>query len=152
MLKINASYGLKEGRPNFGSESALCSVEMEVSDSITEDELKRKIHSAFCIVREQCTAEISLAGEAHAPESASEDGNGQGLTEPPVYRRDPKAAKASNRQLKYITDMWTQGGGSISDLNARVRDEYGVQGLYELEKRQASDLVDRLKKETKKAA
>ena len=59
MLKINASYGLKEGRPGYGSESALCSVEMEVSDNITADDLKQKIHSAFCIVREQCKEELA---------------------------------------------------------------------------------------------
>jgi len=40
----------------------------------------------------------------------------------------------------------------VSDLNARIREEFGCDGLYELDRKQASRLLDQLKQETKKAA
>lgn len=143
MLKINASYGLKEGRPNYGSESALCSVEMEVTDSISATELKQKIHSAFCIVREQCREEIS----------GTQTDNGEiPAAHAKPKQADKRDAAVSNAQIRYAIDLWTQGGGQLSALNARVRDEFGIDGLYELTKRQASGLLDKLKLETRKAA
>lgn len=147
MLKINASYGLKEGRPNFGSESALCSVEMEVSDSISPDELKRKIHSAFCIVREQCRVELSANGNVERPGPADPGANEVPL--PPARGN----GKASNKQIKFITDICSQRGMSLSELNADVRKRFGVEGLYDLDKKQASTLLDELNgKPQRKAA
>ena len=148
MLKINASYGLKEGRPGYGSESALCSVEMEVSDNVTADDLRQKIHSAFCIVREQCKEELA----------SGENGNGKPKLEVHDRRRDAGAtspnspAKASNRQIKFITDLANRQGMALSDLNGRIRERFGLDGIYDLDKKQASTVVDLLKGFEKKAA
>ena len=92
-------------------------------------------------------------GRAH--ELANGSGNGSGPVQAPAP--EPKASDkrntaASNAQLRYLTDLWTQGGGQISELNARIRQEFGVEGLYELKRKQASTLLDKLKTESKKAA
>jgi len=146
MLKINASYGLKEGRANYGSESALCSVEMEVSDSISAEELKRKIHSAFCIVREQCKAELSANGNGEHPGLGDPGSNTVDL--PPTRGN----GKASNKQIKFITDLANRQGIGLSEMNARIRERFGIDSLYDLDKKQASAVLDGLKGAEKKAA
>jgi len=116
MLKINASYGLKEGRPNFGSESALCSVEMEVSDSISANELKGKIHGAFCIVREQVRDELSSNDNGNGKQTGLADPGANSVPMPPARN----GTKASNKQVKFLTDLATRRGISLADLNADI--------------------------------
>jgi hypothetical protein len=86
------------------------------------------------------------------------NGNGKPKAIPYDRRRDSggaspnSPAKASNRQIKYLTDLWTQGGGQIGDLNTRIQNEFHVDGLYDLDRKQASALLDQLKQECRKAA
>jgi hypothetical protein len=54
--------------------------------------------------------------------------------------------------VKFITDLATQRGLSLSDLNARVSQRFGVAGLYDLDKKQASSLLDELNGKQRKAA
>jgi hypothetical protein len=145
MLKINASYGLKEGRPNYGSESALCSVEMELSDSVSAEELKLKIHDAFCIVREQVGAELTAngSGSSAADDRARESSRGD---------RRPMQGRATHKQISFLCDVARDRGVEISELNARARELYGVDGLYSLTKADASKLIDSLKGERRRAA
>ena len=44
----------------------------------------------------------------------------------PARRTNGTGEKASNKQIKFITDIATQRGMSLSDLNADVRHRYGV--------------------------
>ena len=60
--------------------------------------------------------------------------------------------RASNRQIKFITDLASRNGLSLVDLNTDIRDAYGVDGLYDLSRKQASSLLDRLNARNRKAA
>ena len=59
--------------------------------------------------------------------------------------------KASNRQIKYLTDLATQKGIGLSELNAEVQRRFGVPGIYDLGRREASTLLDELKDRRKAA-
>jgi hypothetical protein len=146
MLKAIVSYSKKIPVPDsqFSSQGFSLSLETEVL-ATDPAAIQAKLHETYELVR--ATVEQELAngnGNGHAvkpPEAAT-----------PPAQRPATIDKASNKQVAYITSLWTSGGGQISDLNARIRQQFGVNGLFELDKRTASQFVDELKREQKKAA
>ena len=132
------------GDTQFSSQGFSLTLRTEIVES-EPAAIQARLHETFALVKSQVEAELA-------------NGNGKPTQEMHDRRRDPggtspnSPAKASNRQIKYLTDLWTQGGGQISDLNARIKDEFGVPGLYELDRKQASSLLDQLKRECRKAA
>jgi hypothetical protein len=148
-LIANVSFSKKvpvEGQ-QFSSQGYSLSLQTEITET-EPAAIQTKLHQTFELVKSQVEHELANGNGNGKPKQES----GHTPTQPPVYHRKADTAKASNRQIKYLTDLWTQGGGQISDLNARIRQDYGVQGMYELDKKQASDLLDQLQKESKKAA
>jgi len=74
-------------------------------------------------------------------------GGERGGASPPAVEE-----KVEAHRVAHITSLWEQGGGKIGQLNARIRDEYGVEALQELSKEQASALLDQFRDEIKKKA
>ena len=147
MLKAIVNYSKKvPAEEQYSSQGYSLSLETELPET-DPAAIQARLSATFALVRDQVEHELANGnGATKRPD------DGHTPTQAPVYRRAKNAAKASNAQVKYVTDLWTAGGGPISDLNARIRQDYGVQGLYDLDKKQASDLLNQLKKETKKAA
>jgi len=121
-----------------------CSVSLQTE--ITEAEpvaIQARLHETFELVRDQVEQELA---NGKPKQDAYDRRRDTGGTSP------NSAGKASNRQIKYLTDLWTQGGSQISDLNARIQHKFGLQGIYDLDRKQASALLDQLKNECRKAA
>ncbi len=146
MLKLSTSYSKKVPVPDqeFSSQSYHASVELELSDALEPEQVQQKIHETFELVRQAVETELTgnktdlaIVPKTPATQAAPQNGNG------PV-------GKASNRQIRYIMDLATQQGYELTALNAHVRKLYGVASLYDLDKKQASKLLDSLKQ--KKAA
>ena len=135
MLKLSASYSKKvpvEGQ-DFSSQSYHASVELELSDALTSAEIQTQIHETFALVRTAVENELKGKPAAVAtPRRVAPAAN-------PV-----SVGKASNKQIKFITDLASQQGYELGALTARVRELYGVAGLYDLDKKQASALLDSL--------
>ena len=137
MLKLNASYSKKvpvEGQ-EFSSQQYHAAVELELSDASEPGELATRIHETFALVRDSVEREL----------------HGQAV---PVPARDvPQrrgGEKASNRQVQFLTDLALRKGHTPASLTALVQEQYGVAGLYDLDRKQASRLIDTLSQ--KKAA
>lgn len=137
MLKLNASYSKKvPTSEQFSSQSYHCSVEVELSDAATPEQLQTKIHDTFALVRDAVESELhgkpaakpEPTAQAAGPESAK-----------------PDASKASNKQVSYLLSLARTRGLTISALNARVQDKFKVESIYELARKDASRLVDELK-------
>ena len=137
MLKLNASYSKKvPTSEQFSSQSYHCSVEVELSDAATPEQLQAKIHDTFALVRD--AVETELHGKPAAkPEPAAQ-------TAKPESAK-PDTAKASNKQVKYLLDLAKGKGLTLTALNARVQDRFKVETVYELARKDASKLVDELK-------
>ena len=137
MLKLNASYSKKvPTSEQFSSQSYHCSVEVELSDAATPEQLQAKIHDTFALVRD--AVESELHGKSAAkPEPAAQ-------TAKPESAK-PDTAKASNKQVKYLLDLAKGKGLTLTALNARVQDRFKVETVYELARKDASKLVDELK-------
>ena len=70
--------------------------------------------------------------------------------DPRMSRRHARV-EFDGRRFRVI-DLASRNGLGLPDLNAEIRDAYGVNGLYDLSRRQASALLDRLKARQRKAA
>src|SRR5450759_810339 len=128
MLKLNTSYSKKipiEGQ-QYSSQSFHASVEIELSDALKPEEIKTRIHDTFLMVRQSVEEELNGC----APE--------QPASRPNNIRPDPR--KASNEQVKYITDLAGQKNIPLSELNADIKKRFGVDGLYDLLNKQVSEL------------
>ena len=128
MLKLSASYSKKvPTSEQFSSQSYHCSVEVELSDAATPEQLQAKIHDTFALVRDAVESELH-GKPAAKPEPAK-----------------PDTAKASNKQVKFILDLAKGKGLTLTALNARVQDRFKVETVYDLGRKDASRLVDELK-------
>jgi hypothetical protein len=135
MLKLNASFSKKvpiEGQ-QFSSQSFHASVEIELSDALKPEEIKTRIHDTFNLVRQSVEQELNGKTRTEtAPQTpAAQNGNSE--------------RKATNKQIKFITDLAGQKGIAISQLNADIKKQFGG-GLYDLTSKQASTMVDDLKR------
>ena len=137
MLKLSTSYSKKipvQGQ-DYSSQSYHCTVELELSDNLTPDQLKGQIHDTFAMVKRSVEAEINgkpaaVEAEAAPRQNGSTNGNG---------------AKATNKQIKFILDLAKNQGMGLSQVNQRVSQEFGVDTVYDLDRKSASKLVDQLK-------
>ena len=137
MLKLNASYSKKvPTSEQFSSQSYHCSIEVELSDAATPEQLQAKIHDTFGLVRDAVESELHGKPAAKA-EPAAQPAKGEPAK--------PDTTKASNKQVKFILDLAKGKGLSLSALNTRVQDKFKVESVYELGRKDASRLVDELK-------
>ena len=137
MLKLNASYSKKvPTSEQFSSQSYHCSVEVELSDAATPEQLQAKIHDTFALVRD------AVESELHGKPAAKPEPAAQTAKPEPAK---PDTAKASNKQVKYLLDLAKVKGLTLTALNARVLDRFKVETVYDLGRKDASKLVDELK-------
>lgn len=138
MLKLNASYSKKIPVPGeeFSSQSFHASIECECADALTAEQLQEKIHATFDLVK------TAVESELHGKLAAKPEPAAQTAQAEPAK---PDAAKASNRQVKYLLDLAKGKGMTLSGLNAQIKDTYGVETVYDLGRKDASRLVDSLK-------
>ena len=135
MLKVCTSYSKKVPTgEQYSSQQFHASVEVELSDALSPEQLQERIHQTFTVVRDTVESEINGNGAATStptPRAAGDKTNGNG--------------KASNAQIKYLTSLATEQDIRLSALNAYCKDNYKVETIYDLTKKQASELVDSLK-------
>ena len=138
MLKLISAFNKKipVAGEQFSSQSYHCSVEVELSDAATPEQLQAKIHDTFALVRDAVESELH-GKPAAKPEPAAQ-------TAKPESAK-PDTAKASNKQVKYLLDLAKGKGLTLTALNARVQDRFKVETVYDLARKDASKLVDELK-------
>ena len=146
-LIANVSFSKKvpvDGQ-DYSSQGYSLSLQTEISES-DPAAIQSRLHDTFELVKSQVEHELANGrggGETrHFPGPQSRNGNGDSGNQP----------KATNKQINYLTSLASSQGIGISELGMRARELYGAQSLYELSRRDASKLVDELKRQQKKAA
>jgi hypothetical protein len=146
MLKAIVSFNKKVPVPgsDFSSQGFSLSLEIEVPET-EPGAIKGRLHDTFELVKASVEQELAQAnGNGHAVKPA------EASAQPPA-RNTVGGDKASNKQIKYLTDLATQKGIALSEINADVRRKYGVDGLYDLTRKQASELLDEMNGKRKAA-
>jgi hypothetical protein len=132
MLRLNASYSKKvpvEGQ-DYSSQSYHASVEIEIPDGLTSEQLQARIHETFALVQDSVETELN--------------GKHSDSTETPQGAKTP-AGPASPAQVRYLTDLAVCSKMDLKKLNAEANRLFQVNDVAELTKKQASELIDRLK-------
>jgi hypothetical protein len=148
MLKAIVSYSKKVPVPDsdYSSQGFSLSLETEVPE--TEPvAIQARLHQTFEMVKAAVEQELAQAKGATQPVQQQDNRSGQ----PPPQRSNAIQDKASNKQIKFITDLANQRGIALSEINADVRRRYGVDGLYDLTRKQASEVLDELNGKRKAA-
>ena len=147
MLKLNASYSKKvPAEGEYSSQSYHASIEVELPDGLTPDQLNGKIHETFALVRDSVEAElhgtVPANPEGSAPRSqqnqprqgyrqgASNYGKGKGPSQ--------EDSAASSKQIKYLLDLARANGVTPQQILTR----FNVNALEELTRNQCSLAID----------
>ena len=148
MLKLNASYSKKvPAEGEYSSQSYHASIEVELPDGLTQDQLNGKIHETFEMVRESVEAELHESKPANAEGSAPRN-----QQNPPRqgYRsgasnygnknkgQNQEDAAASPKQIKYLLDLARTHNVTPQQILTRFK----VNALEELSRIQCSLAID----------
>ena len=141
MLKLNAAYSKKvPAEGEYTSQSYHASIEVELPDGLSQEQLHDKIHDTFAMVRESVEAELT----GNEP-SKHEDFEPQDAPNPqPQGNRaaaSNSSAPASPKQLNYLLSLASRRGISPSQIAA----QNNVPTVADLTKKQCSALIEQWK-------
>jgi len=143
MLKLNASYSKKvPADTEYSSQSYHASVEVELPDGLTPEQLNARIHETFALVRDSVESElhgesvnVGQMADAQLPIQPAQQSN------KPTYGKKPaNDAPASPKQIKFLLDLARQNGYTVDQLKAK----FNVSQLEELSRTQCSRAIDTL--------
>ena len=144
MLKLNASYSKKvPADTEYSSQSYHASVEVELPDGLTPEQLNARIHETFAMVRDSVEAELhgegGNAGQmADVPQLPIQPAPQQNK---PAYGKKPVSdSPASPKQIKFLLDLARQNGYTVDQLKSR----FNVSALEDLSRTQCSRAIDAL--------
>ena len=148
MLKLNASYAKKipVAGEQFSSQSYHCSVEVELSDAASPEQLQSKIQGTFALVRDAVESELHgkpVVKTEKAEPSASCAPSTPSV--PPTPSKPEAAVKASNKQIRFILDLAKAKGMGLGEVTGQVQRKFKAESVYDLTRRDASKLLDELK-------
>ena len=133
MLKLNASYSKKvPAEGEYTSQSDHASIEVELPDGLTQDQLQSRIHETFEMVRNSVEAEL------HGNTLNQQGGNGAVNT---VNNGQQVSTPASPKQINYLLTLASRRGitpQQIAVLN-------NVANINQLSKKQCSALIEQWK-------
>jgi hypothetical protein len=153
MLKLNASYSKKvPADTEYSSQSYHASVEVELPDGLTPDQLNAKIHETFALVRDSVESELhgntvqQLAQNLQTSNTQAQpglyDAPPQSASKPVYSKKNGTTsdAPASPKQVKYLLDLARQFGINPDQIKAK----FNVPSLESMTKVQCSKAIDEL--------
>jgi hypothetical protein len=151
MLKLNTAYAKKvPAEAEYSSQSYHVSMEVELSDGLTPDQVEAKIHENFDLLRKSVEDELKNNSVPSQPalHPAGNAANASQGTSAPHQNRSAYGkrngttsdAPASAKQIKFLLDLARQYGVSPDQIKAK----FNVPVLESLTKTQCSRAIDEL--------
>ena len=141
MLKLNASYSKKvPADGEYTSQSYHASIEVELPDGLSQEQLNDKIHATFAMVRESVEAELHgnpSAKRGEYPVQEATNPAPQGNRSAGVSNAVP----ASPKQISYLLSLASRRGITPQQIAA----QNNVANVDQLTKRQCSALIEQWK-------
>ena len=141
MLKLNAAYSKKvPADGEYTSQSYHASIEVELPDGLSQEQLNDKIHATFEMVRNSVEAELGEKiplkhGDLNVPNGAKTGGQGSGT------RGTSESVPASPKQISYLLSLANRRGITPQQIAA----QNNVANVDQLTKHQCSALIERWK-------
>ena len=130
MLKLNASYSKKvPADGEYTSQSYHASVEVELPDGLTQDQLQSRIHETFEMVRNSVEAELHGNIPANHGSYVPQETKNQ-----PAQNNPP----ASPKQINYLLTLASRRGITPQQIAA----QNNVTNINQLSKKQCSALIE----------
>ena len=141
MLKLNASYSKKvPAEGEYTSQSYHASIEVELPDGLSQEQLNDKIHATFEMVRESVEAELNGNSTAnHGHSEPHENGNPAPQTNRTAGNNS--SVPASPKQISYLLSLANRRGITPQQIAA----QNNVANVDQLTKRQCSALIEQWK-------
>ena len=141
MLKLNASYSKKvPADGEYTSQSYHASIEVELPDGLSQEQLNDKIHATFAMVRESVEAELHGNSSARHGEYPAQEAVNPG----PQGNRSAaanNAGPASPKQISYLLSLASRRGITPQQIAA----QHNVANIDQLTKKQCSALIEQWK-------
>ena len=141
MLKLNASYSKKvPADGEYTSQSYHASIEVELPDGLSQEQLNDKIHATFAMVRESVEAEL----HGNPPTKRGEYPVQEATNPTPQGNRSAgvsNAVPASPKQISYLLSLASRRGITPQQIAA----QNNVPDVQQLTKRQCSALIEQWK-------
>ena len=133
MLKLNASYSKKvPAEGEYSSQSYHASIEVELPDGLSQEQLQGRIHETFTMVRE------SVESELHSKSPAVQEGHGYENTSKGSQQH---STPASPKQISYLLTLASRRG--ITPQQIAIQNN--VDNVDQLSKKQCSALIEQWK-------
>lgn len=146
MLKLNASYSKKvPAQGDYTSQSYHVSLEVELPDGMSNEQIQSKIAETFALARESVEAELHptqpvktkfVPNQSQTPQQTSQNRNTQSTQ---ASLEDEPGA--SNKQVSFLNNLCKQQNIDIKTLLSR----FNLVNPFHLTKRQATQLIEELK-------
>ena len=149
MLKLNTAYAKKvPAEAEYSSQSYHVSMEIELPDGLSSEQINAKIHETFDQLRNSVEAELKGNPAPHQPASfpMEKPQNVQQVDPAQSPKNNGKRngtvsdAPASPKQVKYLLDLARQYGVSHEQIKAK----FNVPSVESLTKTQCSRAIDEL--------
>ena len=147
MLKLNASYSKKvPAEGEYSSQSYHASIEVELPDGLTKDQLQNRIHETFDMVRDSVEAELhekttSNGGGQNVQNQAQNNQQGysaQARNNGQMNTVSGNDAQASSKQISYLLSLASKRGITPQQIAA----QQNVGSISQLSRRQCSALIE----------
>ena len=141
MLKLNAAYSKKvPAEGEYTSQSYHASIEVELPDGLSQEQLNDKIHATFAMVRESVEAEL---GENNARKNGELPVQETANSAPQGNRSagSNSAVPASPKQISYLLSLANRRGITPQQIAA----QHNIATVDQLTKRQCSALIEQWK-------
>ena len=139
MLKLNASYSKKvPAEGEYSSQSYHASIEVELPDGLSQDQLNSKIHETFAMVRDSVEAELhgnASGKQAQNPVQEASQNASQGY---PAQTHRGTDVPASPKQISYLLSLASKRGITPAQIAA----QQNVSSVDQLSRRQCSSLIE----------
>ena len=136
MLKLNASYSKKvPAEGEYSSQSYHASIEVELPDGLSQEQLQNRIHETFALVKDSVETELHGRPARQLQEPAAQP------VSRPVNSHSQKDVAASPKQIKYLLDLGRNLGWTPQQIAAKCN----VTDVHDLTRRQCSDLINEWK-------
>ena len=133
MLKLNASYSKKvPAEGEYTSQSYHSSIEVELPDGLSSEQLNGKIHETFEMVRNSVEAEL------HSKSPAVQGGN---TTETASKSSQQPGTPASPKQISYLLTLASRRGITPQQIAL----QHNVSNVDQFSKKQCSALIEQWK-------
>ena len=145
-VKLNIGLSRKVGEANFGSRGASVNLEVELDSGIISDQqrFQERVRSLYAMARHSVNEELDLPGEDPAIEKPVSGSNGNSAAR--IGNGSPSRPEGDKATPSQVRAIFAIGRRQGLDPKAVVLERFGLERLEDLSVREASSLIDDLKR------